>query len=71
MTYCLRKVALHPQIQQLGMLIARYLFPVVCHPELCAFLGQETGEEGWMSGWMEPTFPLSMGLCEREVGSYF
>lgn len=32
MTYCLRKVALHPQIQQLGMLIARYLFPVVCHP---------------------------------------
>ena len=32
MTYCLRKVALHPQIQQLGMLIARYLFLVVCHP---------------------------------------
>ena len=44
--------------------------PVVCHPELCAFLGQETGEEGWMSGWMEPTFQLSMGLCEREVCSY-
>ena len=32
MTYCLCKVALHPQIQPLGMLIARYLFPVVCHP---------------------------------------
>lgn len=32
MTYCLCKAALHPQIQPLGMLIARYLFPVVCHP---------------------------------------